>query len=343
MPFPLYSEISDLTSAVESTDFVLPVDTTYRDIWTGQRVLVFEPVVSSSDPTERINKFSIGRVFQIASDSLTLFEEIGQDFSAGAFVIPLIEADIELSQQGAAESGEVVSLTFSATEIAGVTTLPGTDVNPRHPISMQTFQRKPVWTESLDWSEPPSIGIERAGIVEQRYQGTLTTPKEFPRSTFEFLATFDTRDQLWRMQQFFDFTSGRLQSFWLVDPICKAFVQPVVWSDYIAVRSMGDLEGALAYGIAIAVRDTDGAVDLGLIDYVEELAGPPKIWKFRFKQGTAPQPPNGKVESVTFAHMVRFADDELVVEYVTNSVVRTTLRFIEVGDENFKAFDFVST
>jgi hypothetical protein len=310
---PLYSDASPTTGAVTGGT-TIPCDTTYRRFFVGYKIVVIKYDDFNSSLSQRLLTIA-----SLTSSSITTVETISGTIPAGSEVYPVIESDVQLGHNASLETDRVLTFKGSYFEHVNETAMPPLVDTGDIPTGVGSFRGLPVLDIEHNW-ETTEEGLLRKGTTTDIGLGSLTTlygTDTLVTATLSFLQ--ENRQEAWKVLEFFDSCRGSLMPFWY--PHRAAVGIPTsATSNSITVPETIPLNEFTSRKV-VAIWYTNGTVDVRFV-----TAG---ISSFGFNiltlNAALSSTDVSTMERLSFASLARFAKDEIVEEWETNQVMRTSL------------------
>jgi hypothetical protein len=135
----------------------------------------------------------------------------------------------------------------------------------------------------------------------------------------------DDRAEAWKLRQFHDYVRGRCFPWWLPHP--AAIWAPVTFTTgYVDIEVAGNLADLQDFVDYVALVKTDGTVEIRAVSSITLVSG---NWRVAVSSSFSAYAAADVVRFVP-AYLVRFREDALVEEWVTDSVCRFQVSAIEV-------------
>ncbi len=311
---PLWSDATVLTAEASGT--ALPCDARWRRFAAGARV-----AVALGDTHPDLATFEIVPLAAVADAALTTAASLSRAYPAGSWVIPLLEGDLLLEGEAELLTDDKARLSLDLVETCGPTALPALAA----PVC-SIYQSLPIFPCDVTW-EDLALGMQRPGQasalgLSNHYE--LYGDRPWTQHTLSFL--LPSREEAWKLLQFFDARKGRLLPFFLLSPLSD-FGSCTRVADYrLAVPAQGPLldwawrpylglrlkDGTQAVRQIQSVARAEGRDVLTLTDLVPDLSA--------------------GVDRVGLAYAARFASDELEEHWVTDQVLQVQLSVLEIAD-----------
>lgn len=320
---PLFSDQTPLTSAAEAGDSIITCDPHWRRFYAGGRVVIFLPgnVLAS--------RFEVRKVLSVGPESISFDSALSQAWPKGSVIAPLLESRLMPNGQGRLLTDYVSELAVEAVEYVGASQLPSSATQGYIPPSFQSHDNLPILTGGVEWSQGIGWGGERdAGISGSGISSVETLYGSRARANFRIALRSLSREQAWRIIQFFDSRAGRSFPFWVVAPNTDYTLRGVVSDSLITLPTAGE-HSDWSFQPWLAIQLHDDTIHIRKIDSV-------------FRTGeddilTLDQPIEGlsaeKVRRVAAAHKCRMASDSVTETWYTNEVMDTEFEAVEVLEE----------
>lgn len=322
--FPLYSDVTQATTTLTTTQTVLSCDTTCRRFSVGRRVVVCAPTADAA-PT-----FETGIISAISDTTITLSAGLANAYDIHATIMPLMEANLVLNSSGGVVTSEYAHATFTAVEASSGLQLANAAEVGSTPDGYPTYNDVPIFDTEPNYAEDITFNIVRSGSAMD--SGIDSLPAVFgSRAAYGFKANYPTYDRasLWKLLKFFESRGGMLLSFFGISPTVE-FTATAVGSGGSSITVQANtLEYDWAYTGYIAVRQVDGTVDVRKVASVVRITNSDTV--------TFDSPITGlvlaNVQRVHHAFYARFDQDELAESWANNVVQDTTLSIKELIEE----------
>lgn len=324
--FPLYSDYTPLTANAASGTTVLSCDTTTRRIAAGMRVVLFDDTDKTQAPSFQV------RIIQSATvNSITLTVATSAALTAGAYIVPLIEAVVKLDILGKVLTDETCTVRVDAFEDIGDTQLPITAAMGTIPSGFESHEGLPIFNvpvqyegESIDWGvlrygELNELGID---VVPQLYG-------DRPASTYRLPVICRNRAEAWSLLQLFDSRAGGLYAFWLVAPLTEYTIVNVVGGGTgLGVTANGP-EFDWLFRPYIALKMTNGTT---IIRKINSTSRAGNVDTIVFDSAVVGLTFNN-ISYVAHAMKGHLSSDELVEVWNTDAIMTSTIMFEEAIKE----------
>lgn len=311
---PLYPDQAFTTASSSGTTINCPTGT--RRFTVGSQVVIHE-----RDSEGRASNPQFRTVDSKTSSTIVVTSALTGSYPAGSVVYPVLLCHKVLDLSGTAFTDGTFEVKATFEEDLGPLSLDPTNAQEAD----QVFVLDP------DWAEAVEIGVVRSGVKTASGRGEqVSTQGVAPSLTFSFTVTEFTRDQVYSILEVFDGCRGALVPLWLVSPLV-VFEPVAIAANHVDVEvpagaTLGDVDDYVRY---LGIRLEDGSVEIVTVTGITLQAGP--VWRIAFSEATAAT--LDEILSVTTAHHVRFQEDELEEEWVTDEAAQVTLSFVEVQDE----------
>jgi len=320
--FPLASDISFLTAAATSTDTVL-CDTADRRFSAGIRVVVFSP---TSEP--EIETWEIAEIYSLDGTSISMTENLTNNYPAGAGVIPLFEAGLILTSSGDILTDNTARMSIEALETTGKM-LPVVNAIGTNPTSFPTHASLPI-LNVLPHYEEMGWGTSRKGSLLASGLGSIATAHGTRGSrtrSLPFIAS--TRAEAFALLRFFESRGGSLHPFWLPDPLTEFTATGVTGGGSGIVLTSVGLSYDWTFRPFLAIELNDGTTYVRGVDEVVRNAGQDTVTFDSSIGGLS----LSDIRRVASAIKCRFASDEMKELWASNHVMRTAFDVIELTNE----------
>lgn len=308
---PVYQDQAITTATSSGTTIFCP--TAYRRFTVGGQVVIYE-----RDGEGRASNPQFRTVTAVGASSLTISEALTGSYPALSEVCPVMVCRKVLDARLTCHTDGVAEIKATFDEVLGEGSIDPSNAEEAD----QVLVLRP------DWAEAVEIGFVRPGeVVPTGRDEAVEVRGDRPLKTFNFTVTEFTREDFWDMLQTFDGCRGRLVPLWLVNPLV-AFVPLDLSANHVDVEipdgaTLADFQDYVSH---VSLRDLDGVVEIKTVTGITEEAGP--VWRVAFTENTALTMDD--LDEVTTAHYVRFAEDELTEEWITDEAWQATLSFVEV-------------
>lgn len=314
---PVWPDRTHLTSAVVATGTAVSVVSTVgRCFEVGGDCVILNDV-----------GFEICEVAAVADAEITLAEGVEFSWDAGTEIYPLIPARLDEEQKISKITNAIGKMAILATEAVD-TALPAFSAT----TGAGTYLTVPVFTFEPNWVDPVDVSLWHPYDVLQ-YWGRGYARSDLAETRFKISAQYlsPTRETLESVIQFFDVCKGRWGRFfmptWQNDlVITEAFAADATELTVEENNNFSIFESTTTTGHHLfimfpdgtyAIRRITGATDETHITIDEAI-------------GTACTASGLPAVKVSFLLLMRFAQDELEVEYVTETVSKFNLNFVSL-------------
>lgn len=321
---PLMVDLTTIDSSAISGTTVLPCSTRYRRFFLGAYAFVlyrnYKCDITSWQLVQIVDKTDTSITI---SPGLNANAKAGQTCIAPAMIVePISESTISL------EGNETWTVETQFEEVASWA-LPAS--NDAIPDGMAEFEGLPVLSEEPNSVQPIQLQITRAGERSEFGRGTYVEARE-PRHREAFEVTYSARSRryTWPKLQLFESRRGRLRPFWFASPYQLQAPVQSLGANYVEVVPAGNLTAFTRDLTHIAVITTDGSTAVREVSAVSLVLG---VWRISIL-GSWPPAVQGKVITrVVRAYLVRFADDDALVQWDNGDHATAKLRIIELIEE----------
>lgn len=323
--FPLVSDLTTLTAPASEEGTTLACDTTYRRIYSGMRIAVFP-----DDDALHPSSFEVAEVTDVADAMITISSGLARSYPAGAVVVPLIEARVQLQLQGNIFTDETVELTLEAIESIGSTQIPTTAGFRTIPDGFDDYLGFPIFDIPINYNAPIPWGVSRLGEFSEA--GIDSLPDVFGaygRDTFSLPILCKSRAEAWKVISLFDSRAGRALPFWLLSPVTEYEVASVLAAGLVVVVKAVGPEQDWTFRPYIGMVLSDGSRVIRKIASVVRNAGQ----DFLILDDAVPGLSANDIVTCTSAHLVRLDSDELEEKWHNTEVMETDLPVISLLEE----------
>ena len=319
-PVPVYTDYTKTTASASGMS--IPCDTRFRRFFENQRVVIHD--WSSRRP----GNVEYAQIDTLTDTEITLVDPLSGTFPKGSRVYPIMEAEISLGSDMALPSDETLEADMLVREVTGYSAMPRTVQNYEDPDGFELYQDRPILDLQKDWTDGLRGGYSRDGQQFKSGRAQIAfVSGDRPRFWFEARFTA-TRANFWPLLNFFDSRLGRLRAFWVLNP-SSAFEPTVLQTNLVRMKPAGDIADWQSFFKQIAIIKKDGTKYLRGVASIVEDSG---LWVVTFDEAI-PSTDLADVRRITSAHLVRFQEDGLSEEWLSDGLVRTSLSMIEVLDE----------
>lgn len=326
---PLYPDVAVVTSSSSGTTINCP--TTNRRFAVGGRVLVHG--ARGADAQVRT-------IAAIAADSIEVTAALTGTVPVGAVAYPALQVRVALE-------GRLLPRTDGVCDVAAAfvedleTSLPGScayaDLAADHAFGVADDgdgNEYFVLDVDPDWRVEPTIDVARSGRQERMgREDVVFTRGPRPLFTFELAVAALDRAAHARTLAFFDAHRGREKAFFMRNPL-TLWEATAIATTYVEVDPVGDLDDVQDFASWLVV-EAAGAIYVRPITAVA-LQG--DAWRFSLGVNL-PVLSLGDITRVTLGHLVRFSEDALLEEWITNTAAALRLRMVELVDERTDGLD----
>lgn len=327
--FPLFPDVTLLTSAASAVDTLACV-TTERRFFRGGKVILVHLTTKAIEFAE---------IDDLTDTSIILTGAISGSFPAGTPVYPVIDAEIKIEHSGDAVTDSVYSATVTVAEVIGQSALPPHVQEHAGGFAMRS-DGYPIFDEEPDWSSPPSVSIRRAGREDAQGRGVVVrTRGDRPNVQITYTMNFHNREDAWRVLRFMDSRRGRLRPFWIVNPFVLG-VNPTVTTTYMDIDTdadIDDLDGFITHVALMYSDNTPTIVQVASVTVVGDMKR--FTWSAAISASQA-----ATVKRAASAHFVRFSGDSYNEKWLTNGCCSVGIDVVDVIDEaNYEITDLEDT
>lgn len=331
---PLYMDQVELAASYGSG-----VDTIFFDTSKGRYFLGARVVIVQLDYAGQYKSHSFHLIEDLQDDRLVFTANLGVAVPAGSLVMPMIDCEVTLEAKSKLVSALMYQVDLELVEVAGASQLP--PVKTDMPTNAQVFSDAPIFEYEPDWLDSIETGRNRQG---ERYQQGRTSlvwaaagrSRQTHAMSFTGLrgaCAPSTRDDIWRIVEFWETRRGRLRSFWLID-------QEQVWTpasidptgNFVGVNEIGNFADFQAelQGEWIGLVMADGT------EYVRQAVTVQQVLTV-FRITVSPVLPTNldvtQVVRISRGRRTRFDSDELEERWSSAGYLSTQLSFLETLEE----------
>lgn len=320
LPLPLVADTSFLTTTTSPTDTVINCDTAFRRLYSGARVLVFDP--SNHLPTN----LSFNRIIFTTSSSITLVDPIGFSYPINALVIPLIDCHLNINQTGSFITDYNLNLPYSYKEVEGPSSLPRMALSSNYVL----YNGNPIFFPIHDWLDTPSITIRRPGTQFSSGNATITTTRgDKTEVDFNISIKALSREEAIDIISLWEDRLGRVRPFWFMNLLNMWDVSAITTTtiDIDKSSSLALLLSELEY---VGILTKLGATQIRSISDITNT-GP--AFRITLDSALSPAITLPEIARVSPTYFVRFAEDTLVENWSTDRTCSMVLRFKELVNE----------
>ena len=315
IPFPLFSDFANVSSISSDTIFC---DPTYRRFFPGARFLVYE-----FNGGRRPGTFEYGVISSVQSDRIVASTTLSNSYTANKVrVFPVIDGDHSFIQNHAAISDEVIDVTLSVPEFWGANSLPVTKFGT--PDDLPVHDGYPVLDARYDWGSGIRISINRHGNrfgSGKGFHAHLKGTK--PYFTFSIPYISLSRKEAWKLIQLFDSVKGRSNLFWFPNPQ-QTWEIDALQTTHVDVFSY---RVGLSTEVVLFSHVYFDTGEIAKIDSVTSVGGDKHRLTFESVISDT------SAMKATSAHLCRFSNDSFLENWITDTVMETSLDFEEVINE----------
>lgn len=322
VPFAMDQSVTTGTSS--GTTIACP--TTQRHFAVGAQVLIF-----SFGPDRRPANPQTFLIDGLASGAITTHTAISGSYAAGALVFPLMLAELILQGDVSLLTDQKGDLSLSFYEVAKSAIASSALVSSPGPFATQTSAANsaassttPVLDVSPDFGATVKVAVGRAGTKYALGRDTAVDVQGTrPLLEHAFQLSLFKRSDSWGFLEFFDSRKGRLLPFWLVNP-ATLYTPVATASGYVDVAVSGSLQNAQDFLEYVAVVMNDGTIYVRKVTSVALVSG---NWRI---SASLPSLTLSDVKRVTSAHFVRFSNDALKLDYLSDGVALAQVATVEI-------------
>lgn len=309
---PLYSDQTEVTAGFTGGTN-LPCDTRYRRFAVGGKAMIV--VLEGPNVSETIRVVTIQ---SLTDTAITTSGSMTGTVPVGALVFPVIESQLILGHNASLETDRVLTLASNLFERTNANTIPASIAAGTVPSGVGSLRGLPVLDMGFNWDDIQE-GVLRKGSVTQVGLSNLATlygDRATDTGSINFLT--ESREEAWRLIQFFDSCRGAGRPFWY--PHRTAVGIPLsVASLSITVPDDVPLSEWTTRKL-VSVWYTDGSVDVRIVSGAIASSG----YSILTLNSALSDPTLSNIAYVSFASLARLASDEMVENWETTEVLRTS-------------------
>lgn len=354
--FPLYSDVSLLTSAVTSnaitTTTSQPItiycDTSDRRFYVGKYIAIAKVEDSVAPYVDILEILSVSSTYIIASGS------IENDYPAGSKVLPLIIGKVITTENHESITDTAMDGNISVEEVIGKTSLPASSTDNSITTDYSetvspTGSEYPILDMRPDWRDT-TVGHSRISQVSSSGRGEfLQTYGERPLIQKSMSLSFVTRASAFEFLKLFDSRKGRLNPLYIFSDINEYSEIYDISSDrkQIAIEYTGPKVN-WTFRPYIGIRLKDGT------HIVRKVSDVLATITTTFEPLTTTADPGATLEYLTFetplpafslsnvlrlhvAYLARFDIDELEENWITDTVMQCSVSFVELDEKDIES------
>lgn len=323
LSLPLYCDQAITTASSSGTTINAP--TANRRLAAGAQVVLAD--LSTGRPTN----VRYPTIDSLAADAITTSATITDTYPAGSVVWPLVTVQPVLEPAVRFMTDGTMEVTLTTLEVPE-SALAALDDPGDTPAGFSTYDLTgdlpalPIFDVEPDWSGGVVIGLVRAADAYAQGRSQVVEVRGTrPRFTLEASLLLAERADVFSVLTFFDSRGGRLAPFWLAAPV--ALWEPTnLDTGFVDVETDADATEADDCFTYVALVMEDGTVYVRPISTITAISGG---WRVAVSD-SFPSLALADVKRVTPAFLVRFAEDAIREEWVTDEVCRIPLRAVEL-------------
>jgi len=319
--FPIYCDVSRLTSDVAAASSTLALDTTYRRFRRGEYLLILPWDGGSWGDPIAAQISTAGSAVQ--ASSIALASAIGTDTPSGSLVFPMISSIQGQRAQLSQSSPRSGDAKIVATE--RVTSLD----NRSDSAPSSSYGSYYVFPALPDLGASVEVKASRRGTFVGVGMDVVVTSPSSGRVLWSYEATssFFSRESYWPVKEFFDWARGRWKSFWVPAPI-DSWELHAFASTYFEIKqsfALADFEDNVEH-VSIVLKD--GTIYIRTVTSWTDTGTEIRVaWSSAIAGVDL-----ADVAYVGIAFLGRFSRDRITETWLTNEVVSVSLAFEEVLD-----------
>jgi len=323
---PLYHDFTELDAEAATGASLLSCPTSDRHFNALMRVLLARPDLT--DPERAV--YEIAHVSGVTANNLSLLSPLQNTWPSGTLVFPLIESRLLANTSADLLTDQTLGTDLQVTELEGHAALSTkTSLNEIPPATpFHDVDNLPIFDFEIDWDNCQT-GTRRFTRTVSAGVGAVDNPQGLrPYFTFKLDLLFDSREEAYRLLEFFDSRGGRTYPFWLPSPLSSLALTSISTSS-ISVEAVGELSDWHPFRSHVCLETTAGAWIIRDIYQVYRV-NDTDIVSF-----TAELPPLtlDQIRRVSIARRVRFASDVLEETWHNDSVFSSSVELVEVVNE----------
>lgn len=266
------------------------------------------------------------------ASAVTGFLITGSGFSTGDIgksLFPLVECELILDQSATIITDQLLKASLVFVEARGDSSLDSMAAIGTNPLGVTTLSY-PVLTIDPDFAGTNNMGVQRAGETVVSGRGVIS--QNFgSRGRFRYDLSYAQLDRTSAMSliKHFEAMGGRCKAFWLLSP-CTDFlaVFSTPWTSTTAVvRSPNLVVLDWSFYPYLGVKMLDGTIQ------IRAIVGTPTLssgnWTITVAAWTV-TPTLATIQRLSIANLVRFDSDEMEENWITDGVMSTSLKMIEL-------------
>lgn len=321
---PLWQDVSCLTSVATPGQTTLNVNTTNYTNLVSQTYCIL---------IDNNYNFEVVKISSLTDTVITLTSALYSSWSIGTRLYPIINARISDRQRTKANTGTMGSISIKAKETF--------ELNNDSPVytekspSFSQYSGKYVFNIEPNWGrEIPQLLTRETKLLQFLGYNFAETKTDEPTMKFDFDYFCNSRQEIDKIIAFFDYCKGRLKSFWV-----PTWQNDIKVTDSISVDdttiTIEDIEYTdfwlenTVFGRYLYFQMPGGNTSIKKV-----IAAPTDI-TLTLNEGMEYSCEMAQLSSlsVSFLALVRFAIDEIKINYHTSCSASITVRIQTVQDE----------
>ena len=321
---PIFQDVTWLTAQASSGQPNLTVESTDNRHFNDDAEILIQ------DPND-FTSYEIGTVSSFTSTQITLDANLTQTWPANTLIFPLFDARLRTAEELRYRTSHIASLLLVGEGVYEDTT-PAASTSAS--MSYPTYSGYDILDKPPTWSQPPRITFNHPVDVIKGF-GLSKVEDVYDQTLWRFRHNYiESEDSLWKLISFFDDKKGRWGAFWLPS-WCADIIVTSGFSSTDTTLNIEDIEYSTDWGIA----DLPGRIicfwfpDGDLI--FRRVTALPSSTQITIDSALGKTLSDTEVSQllVSFAHLVRFDNDHLDLDYVTTKDAKISLSFSTVPQE----------
>lgn len=248
----------------------------------------------------------------------------------GKSLFPLIECELILDQSATIITDQLLRASLVFVEARGDSSLDSMAAIGTNPLGVTATPGSttyPVLTIDPDFAGDNKLGVQRAGETVVSGRGIIS--QNFgSRGRFRYDLSYAqlNRTSAMNLIKHFEAMGGRCKAFWLLSP-CTDFVAVSFTGTTVVVRSPNLVVLDWTFYPYIGVKVLDGTIQIRAIVGTPTLSG--SNWTITVAAWTV-TPTLATIQRLSIANLVRFDSDEMEENWITDGVMSTSLKMVEL-------------
>ena len=333
---PIITDQSSLSAPAAINDTTILCDTADRLFTAGGRAVL----MTITPGAARSPSFEIVTIASVASGSLTIAPGLTVAFAAGARVAPLMESDPAVSINAQYATGDFADqdATFRQSPARGAATLAPAAPAGVAPAGAAVFESLAIFDVWPDFSSVRVGAVRADASAGIGFGRTVAPTADRAARLYDLAFTFHDRATARRLLAWFEAMRGRALPFWFVSPAGEIRLTPGYSFTVTDTLDVEPIDWDQSFALlpekpdAIAVVDRVAGVRTPRIARIVSAVSIPANGPIpAFDRLTLDRfvSLSGVLDRISFAHIARFADDELTEEWVTTEHMRSGVRIME--------------